>query len=188
MKKSILVITAMLCAITCIAEEHLKFKGIPIEGSMKSFCQKLATKGFSEVESDANSTLFRGDFAGSNATIGVVSDDEGENVFSVIVMFDGSNEWRVLLNTYNYYKDLYTRKYGKPAQVVEKNPAHSDDNTALMAEVYHRTAVWGCLWKLPAGEIEISIEKAGFYTGWVIVRYRDFLNEEAKTQKILEDI
>lgn len=188
MRKSILLIIAMICAITCIAEEHLKFKGIPIEGSMKSFCQKLEAKGFLEVESDANSTLFRGDFAGSNATIGVVSDDEGENVFSVIVMFDGSDEWRVLLNTYNYYKDLYTRKYGKPAQVVENNPAGSDNNTALMAKVDDRTAVWACLWELPAGEIEIGIEKAGFYTGWVIVRYRDFLNEEAKIQKVLEDI
>lgn len=188
MKKRISLIIAMLCAITCMSEEHLKFKGIPIEGSMKSFCQKLESKGYSEVENDANTTLFRGDFAGSNATIGVVSDDEGKNVSAVIVMFDGSEEWRVLVKLYDFYKDLYTRKYGKPAQVVENNPAHSDSNTALMAKVNDRTAVWGCLWELPTGEIEIDIEKAGYYTGWVLIRYRDTQNEEAKIQKYLEDI
>ena len=188
MKKSLLALIVMFFAITCMADEHLKFKGIPIEGSMKSFCQKLETKGFSKAVSDANSTIFRGDFAGSNATIGVVSDDDGENVSSVIVMFDGSDEWKVLLNTYNYYKDLYTRKYGDPTEVIEDNPARSDSNTALMAEVNNRTVVWGCLWELPAGEIDINIEKADFYTGWVVIRYRDFQNEEAKIQKYLEDI
>ena len=188
MKKNLLAVIAMFFAITCMAEEHLKFKGIPIEGSMNSFCQKLETKGFSKVESDANSTIFRGDFAGSNATIGVISDDDGENVASVFVMFDGSDEWKVLLNTYNCYKDLYTQKYGNPAQVIENNPAISQSNYELMSAVNDRTAVWGCIWQLPAGEIEINIEKAGYHTGAVTVRYRDAQNEKVKIQKILEDI
>lgn len=188
MKKRISLIIAMLCAITCMAEEHLKFKGIPIEGSMKSFCQKLETKGYEAVVSDANSTLFRGDFAGSNATIGVVSDDDGEIVSAVMVMFDGSDEWRVLVNLYDFYKDLYTRKYGEPTKVIEENPSRTEYNSELMAKLLDRTAVWGCLWELPAGDIEINIEKADDFNGWVTIRYRDTQNEEAKIQKYLEDI
>ena len=39
----------------------------------------------------------------------------GKNVFAVVVLFEPSGEWNTLVNTYDYYKDLYTRKYGKPS-------------------------------------------------------------------------
>ena len=40
MKKIILTLTLVLAAINLLAQEHLSFKGIPIEGSMTDFCQK----------------------------------------------------------------------------------------------------------------------------------------------------
>lgn len=189
MKKRISLIIAMLCAITCMAEEHLKFKGIPIEGSMKSFCQKLANKGFTKIGSDSNLTLFTGDFTGRDATIGVKSDDDGENVYSVIVLFESSKEWKVLVSTYNYYKDLYTRKYGEPKISKEINTASNTNNALLMIELEERNAIWGSIWEVPGGEIEISIEKTeDVLRGAVSIRYRDTQNEEAKIQKYLEDI
>ena len=44
------------------AQDHLTFKGIPIEGSMTTFCQKLKSKGFTQMGKDKNITLFTGDF------------------------------------------------------------------------------------------------------------------------------
>ena len=116
MKKSLFSLVVLFASLTCVAQDHLSFKGIPIAGSMEDFCQKLSNKGFVELGSDGNTTLFTGDFTGREATIGVNSDDDGENVYSVVVLFDPSGEWNVLVNTYNYYKDLYTRKYGNDCQ------------------------------------------------------------------------
>ena len=102
--------------------------------------------------------------------------------------------WDVLksksgIELYNYYKDLYTRKYGNPTISKEKNPAHSDSNTALMAEVHQGTVVWGSAWEVTGGNIELSIEKtSGIYEGMVMIRYRDSQNVETKIQKDLEDI
>ena len=102
--------------------------------------------------------------------------------------------WDVLkgksgIELYNYYKDLYTRKYGNPTISKEKNPAHSDSNTALMAEVHQGTVVWGSAWEVTGGDIELSIEKtSGIYEGMVMIRYRDSQNVETKIQKDLEDI
>lgn len=105
------------------------------------------------------------------------------------MLFDPSGEWNTLVNTYNYYKDLYTRKYGNPTISKEKNPAHLDSNTALMAEVHQGTVVWGSAWEVTGGNIELSIEKtSGFYEGMVMIRYRDSQNVETKIQKDLEDI
>ena len=180
----------LLLAVICVmAQEHLSFKGIPIEGSMTTFCQKLKAKGFSSIGRDNNITLFTGDFTGREATVGVTATDDGKNVFAVVVLFDPSEEWNTLVNTYDYYKDLYTRKYGEPKISKEKNPSHSNSNIALMAEVHEGTVVYCSVWKVSGGDIQLSIEKAsGVYEGMVMIRYRDSLNVETKIQNDLDDI
>ena len=90
---------------------------------------------------------------------------------------------------FSYYKDLYTRKYGKPTISKENNPAHLDSNTALMAEVHQGTVVYGSAWEVTGGDIQLSIEKSsGVYEGMVMIRYRDSQNIEAKIQNDLDDI
>lgn len=171
------------------SNEHLSFKGIPIEGSMTEFCQKLKAKGFTYLGSENNNAAFQGDFTGRNVTVGVAATDDGRDVFAVVVFFDPCGEWKTLVGTYDYYKDLYTRKYGQPTTLIENNPAYSDSNTALMAEVYQETVVWGCAWEVTGGEIELSIENSyGIYEGMVMISYRNSQNVEAKIQNDLEDI
>lgn len=178
----------LFAVISIMAQEHLSFKGIPIEGSMTAFCQKLKAKGFTSIGRDNNLTLFTGDFTGRNATVGVTATDDGKDVFAVVVLFDPSGEWNTLVNT-DYYKDLYTRKYGKPSISKEKNPALSDSNTALMAEVHQGTVVYGSVWEVTGGDIQLSIEKSsGVYEGMVMIRYRDSQNIETKIQNDLDDI
>lgn len=71
----------------------------------------------------------------------------------------------------------------------KKNPAISDSNTALMAEVHQGTVVYGSVWEVTGGDIQLSIEKSsGVYEGMVMIRYRDSQNVEAKIQKDIEDI
>ncbi len=186
MKKILITLTVLfLAAIDIMAQEHLSFKGIPIEGSMTDFCQKLKAKGFTSIDQD----MFTGDFTGRKATVLVMATDDGKNVFAVGVFFDPSGEWNTLVSTYNFYKDLYTRKYGKPAASKENNPAHSDSNIALMHEVYQGTVVYGSIWNVTGGDILVSIEKADeIYEGWVMIRYRDSQNFEAQIQNNLDDI
>ena len=187
MKKIILTFALFFVTAQLVAQEHLSFKGIPIEGSMTEFCQKLKTKGFTSLGRENNISLFTGDFTGRNATIGVTATDDGKNVFAVVVLFESSEEWKTLVNTYEYYKDLYTRKYGKPEISKENNPAHSDSNTALMSAVHQGQVVYGSMWEVTGGDIQLSIEKAdGIYEGMVMIRYRDSQNVETKIKKDLE--
>lgn len=189
MKKIFIALITLFATINVMAQEHLSFKGIPISGSMTDFCQKLRTKGFTSIGQENNISLFSGDFTGRQATVGVTATDDGKNVFAVVVLFDPSGEWNTLVNTYDYYKDLYTRKYGKPTFSKEKNPALTDSNTALMAEVYQGTVVYGSAWEVTGGDIQLSIEKSsGIYEGMVVIRYRDSQNVEAKIQNDLDDI
>lgn len=105
MRRILLSLALSLIMVGAFAQEHLSFKGIPIEGSMTSFCQKLISKGFNKIGTDNNITLFVGDFTGRQATVGVAATDDGNNVHSVVVLFDQSGEWNTLVNTYDYYKE-----------------------------------------------------------------------------------
>lgn len=189
MKKIISILTVFFVTLSLMAEEHLLFKGIPIEGSMVEFCQKMKAKGFTSVGKENNITLFSGDFTGRNAMVGIIATDDGKNVFGVVVFFDSSGEWDALVTSYDYYKDLYTRKYGEPTSSKENNPALSDSNTALMAEVHQGRVEYVSTWEVTGGDIQLSIEKAtGVFRGMVVIRYRDSQNMEAKIQDDLNDI
>ena len=192
MKRLTALFTFMVIALTAYAQsnsEHLTFKGIPIGGSMTEFCQKLQNKGYTTLGRDNNRAVLVGDFAGRNATIGVAATNGGREVYAVVIFFDSSDEWNTLVSTYDYYKDLYSRKYGSPSTLKEVNPAYSDSNTALMRALCEGRVVWASLWEVPGGEIELSIESTdGFFQGMVMICYRDSQNEETKIQRDLEDI
>lgn len=170
-------------------QEHLTFKGISIEGSLTSFCQKLKAKGFTQIGRDNNDMLLTGDFTGKTATVLVAATNDGKNVYGVTVLFDPSGEWNTLVNTYDYYKDLYTRKYGKSKVSKEYNPAYGDSNVLKMSEVQQGTITWESAWEVIGGRIELSIEKSGgVYKGMVVIRYRDSQNVDAKIKSDMEEI
>lgn len=189
MKRILSTLMLLLAAICVMAQEHLSFKGIPIEGSMTSFCQKLKDKGLTQVGTDNNIMMFIGDFTGRQVSIGVDATDDGKNVYSVVVLFDPSGEWKNLVNTYEYYKELYTRKYGKPSACRENNPSRRESNISLMYELTQGTVTYASAWEVTGGTIELSIEKANNYSdGMVVIRYRDAQNVEAKIKNDLDDI
>ena len=58
-----------------------------------------------------------------------------------------------------------------------------------MAEVYQGTVVYGSVWELTGGEIEIFIQKSDeVYEGMVVIRYLDSINTNMKIKNDLDDI
>lgn len=189
MRKLIICLIAILAVASVSAKEHLSFKGIPIQGTMLSFCQKLKAKGFKEISKDKNETWLKGDFTGKEATIAVEASDDGKNVYNIDVMFESSREWKVLETTYNHFKDLYTKKYGEPSYSEEYNPAQGQSNILLLGALNDGKVSYSSTWELPGGEIFLTIVKStGIYEGFVGIKYTDTQNHKAKEQKDLEDI
>ncbi len=189
MRKLIICLIAILAVASVSAKEHLSFKGIPIQGTMLSFCQKLKAKGFKEVSQGKNHSWLEGDFTGKEATIAVEASDDGKNVYNVDVMFEPSGEWGILETTYNHFKDLYTKKYGEPSYSKEQNPAQGQSNILIFDALNDRKVSYSSLWELSGGEIFLTIVKSTrTYGGLVAIRYTDTQNKESKEQKDLEDI
>ena len=48
---------------------------------------------------------------------------------------------------YDYYKQLYTRKYGEPKASVENIPENRDSNISKMYEVGQGRVTWASTWE-----------------------------------------
>lgn len=178
----------ILITVSCVAQGHLTFKGIPIEGTMDGFCEKLEAKGFERGATKDNVTAFSGDFTGRQATVWVAATSDGQEVFSVVAFFESMEEWKQLVGTYNYYKNLYTRKYGEPQKVMEDESSlgRGDHNVTYL---WRGELVWKSIWVTSGGDIELKIDKTDeVYKCAVFISYRDYQNIEKKMQEDLKDI
>lgn len=190
MRQFLLALVLLFSMIYGFAQEHLSFKGIPIEGNLEQFCKKLEADGFTKITSERDIAVFTGYFASQFVQVGVGATDDGQNVHTVGVLFDESDEWNLLVNTYDYLKSLYTRKYGDPKVSIENNPSSSDNNVSKMFKLSSGEVTYGSGWQLKEGSIELLIEKSATTYGYgnVKVFYRDTQNIEARIQNDLNDI
>ena len=65
MKKIITMIALVLCTLAMSAQtNHMKFKGIPMEGTLQSFTNKLKMKGYTPMGIRDGVSVLKGEFAG----------------------------------------------------------------------------------------------------------------------------
>lgn len=99
----------------CFAQEHLKFMGIPLDGTINQFQAKLATKGVTlDVATNKHIRVggraFKGSFSGKNAQIFVYYDESSKVVYraKAVIDTDDINIWE---NNYNYFVNMLSTKY-----------------------------------------------------------------------------
>ena len=93
--------------------EHLKFMGIPIDGSPKAFANKLKSKGFALDSSSTPDVIWMtGTFAGiSDSNVLIYKSPSSANVYKVRVVFPKQDSWSQLEMRYNQFKDWLSQKY-----------------------------------------------------------------------------
>ena len=100
---------------TFAQNNHMKFMGIPLTGSINSFQTKLTAKGI-KVHSKLNSSIpvgvraFKGDFAGYSSTIYVYYDKTSKIVYRAKVCIEKTDK-SLLERAYNDLKDMLEAKY-----------------------------------------------------------------------------
>ena len=190
MKKLVFVLMLLVGMTVTAQTDHLKFKGIPIDGTLTSFVNKLKQKGFTVQHSDKGTVMLSGDFAAIKGCTVVVSEHESGVVNRVAVMFPSKDTWVLLYRDYNNLKELLTQKYGEPAAVEEEFQNHSyqlDDNDK-MYEVLMDRCRYICDWTPENGTIELRIQNVSLVGAVVVLVYIDADNEAKVREKALEDL
>ena len=196
MMKRILI--ALLFVFSCIgamaqnANEHLKFMGIPINGTLESFSQKLATKKIKSIQAAEGVGLFNGAFAGKmNCNIFVATVPNRNIVSKVVVCLPPRETWAWLESDYNEFKQMLTSKYGEPFQHSEtfKAGSYTSSDVLKMSSLRGGKCEYYTLWKLNEGAIGleiISIESPS--SCFVRLNYYDAINDKLAENSKQDDL
>ena len=91
--------------------EHLTFKGIPIDGTLKEYVSKMTQNGYSNLNTDDGKILLNGDFAGyTNCKVRVIELKQKDLVHKIDVKFPDLQTWSTLSGNYFELKDMLTDK------------------------------------------------------------------------------
>ena len=170
--------------------DHLKFKGVPIDGTLNQFVAKMQNAGFTKLRQDGKAVILEGDFAGYKDCYIVVSTlDNKDLVNQIAVKFNSHNDWRSLENNYLNLKKLLTKKYGEPFGAVEEfQNKYVDDDNDRWHELTMNRCIFRTEWRTELGKVVLAIGHESLDGGFVILGYVDKANDAIIEQTALDDL
>lgn len=189
MKKLIIMLLLAVCT-NCMAQSnHMKFKGIPIEGTLNSFVQKLKDKGYTYIGQEDGTAILKGEFATTKGcTIGVVRFSDRDQVRLVAVIFPDEETWNGITNRYYFLKEMLTEKYGQP-DCVEKFTDREPLSDylrfhALLKDECEYLSEFSC----ENGRIQLTMKNTDYNAAAVFLRYIDNENADETRKKMMDDL
>lgn len=173
MKRILLLTIALFSIGLAQAQEHMSFKGVPMDCDLTTFISKLNAIGYTSTIVQDDSAALEGDFAGkSDCTILVLGTAQTKQVWKVAVIFPEKSSWYSLKNEYRNMIESYTAKYGKP-ETYEYflDPYYEGDGYELQA-VKYKKCIYSAYFTASTGSINVYIDD----TCCVMVTYEDGIN------------
>ena len=188
----LIVMASMLQAnVNAETPNHLAFKGVPINGTLREYITKMQENGFTLLQVDDGTAVFNGDFAAyKNCIIGVSTLKQKDLVCKIAVIFPACNTWSFLSLNYFSLKEILTEKYGKPSdctEIFQSNYQPKDDNSK-MHEVQFDRCKYYTTYETENGTIQLSIGHDGVMSCFVTLIYYDKINCNIIKAKAMNDI
>lgn len=171
--------------------EHMTFMGVPIDGPLDEFVNKMKQKGFTYLKEDNGLTFMKGDFTIYNDCKLLVSSPEAsDDVCCVVVVFPPQQDWASLEADYDWLKSMLTKKYGEPANSIEEFggflPPITDSDK--MYKLQNNECQWKTIFYFPNGRIDLSIEDSGNMLTNVYLYYYDEINMQRALTDAMDDL
>ncbi len=194
MKNLILSLCCTIISLGTFAQtesEHLTFKGIPIDGSLNSFVQKLKAQNLTYIREEDGAAILMGEFAAyKDCTIGVISLKEKDLVYKTTVIFPSYETWSSLSDNYFTIKDMLSQKYGEPAVCVEEFQSRVEpyDDQRRMYFVQSDLCKYQTSFETSKGSIQLSIFHQDYSNNFVLLEYFDKINGKVASNRALDDL
>ncbi len=169
--------------------EHLEFMGIPIDGPLETFVEKLESKGLKRGTDLETAFLMEGNFAGySDCSIYIYSSGRDDYVYMVAASIIGTT-WNTLSSCYFYLKNMLSQKYGVPSQHVEtfESMQQPTSDTERMYYLQLNKCNYETVFSLPNGSISLKIMYVPGASS-VLLMYIDAENNHRNQFNTLDDL
>lgn len=172
---------------------HLKFKNVPIDGTLDKFVSRMVKSGFKKERKTTDQAILSGDFAGFKECVVYVETLTGKDLVSRIdVSFPEQDQWEYLYGDYKHLKNLLITKYGEPSSCVEKfqgsyGLSPTDDNDR-MHYVHFDWCKYETRFASEKGEIVLWIEHDGVSSAFVMLAYKDKINGSVIKNHAIDDL
>ena len=155
-----LFLLSLLLVFTQCNFTHLRFEGIPIDGPIEPFVQKLKEKGFKPVEKWEEMQCLKGTFAGkSNCQVFVLRNVKRDVVYRVVVCMPFRDNWEQIERDYQYLQRYYIKKLGAPDEFhsnfeVPREVERNEDKWRLLCA---DKCNYASTWEVDGGKIYLEM-------------------------------
>ncbi len=184
----------LLFAGSLFAQQHLAFKGVPIDGTLQAYTNAMVKAGFHYEGTQDGIAILSGDFAGyKNCLVGVSTLKNCDVVSHIAVLFPAKETWSSLRGDYENLKTMLTEKYGIPSEsrerFTDKYINESSGNGLIMSALHNEQYEWYSSFTTELGMIELTIMPGNDYNeGMVRLSYYDKANSEKVRSSAIDDL
>jgi hypothetical protein len=157
MKKIVILLATLSICLAAGAQEHLKFKNIPLDGPRKDFVSKLEKNEFRVVEVNDAGTAMRGLLAKKMVSAFIMANSE-DKVCRIATFFDSHDNWSALkMDFYTLLRSL-DFKYGEPVELHQEFQLPFSDGDGREMEALKRgRGRWYARFESAEGTIHMMI-------------------------------
>lgn len=168
---------------------HLKFKGVPLDGTLDVFVKRMENKGFECERNENGAALLGGEFSGfKDCKVVVPTLKDKDLVSGVVVIFPSHDQWGQLLQDYNQLKTMIVEKYGTPSSCVEEFDGMPVDDFDRMQCVKLDKCRYKTVFSVDKGEITLTIGHDEMSNCFVSLAYADEINRRAIREHAKDDL
>lgn len=194
MKRCFVFVIATLLCLSLSAQEHFKFKGVEINGSVSSFYNKLKQqipdlKG--TIEEGVG--VYTGTFASKECSIFCYPNSKG-NVYLIAVLFPDERTWSSVKSSFLDYCSVLTEKYGTPTSKLRKFSSPYEEGDGYEISAFHQDkATWVNQYETENGSVTVGIRAGTTYKDISLVLYysdtkNKIVEDQVKEQAVYDDL
>lgn len=186
--KSILIITFCLLVFSGYSQEHLRFKNVPMDGTVINFTKELIKQGFIVKKENKNLHVLTGNFIGRPCEVRLVATKKTAAIWKVVVLLPTVKDWAPLKIDYMSLKNAFVDKYGEGKSYEFFSKPYAEGESDEMEALSFGRCHYITYWEKPEGTVALQITTEGRIT----ITYEDALNrtlyDKENSQVISNDI
>lgn len=183
MKRLFIILFAAMMAAGAMAEGHLKFKGVEINGSIDQFTSQLSKRGCKVGENFVGVDMIKTDFAGVAMLVHPLTTSQTKIVYAVVASTWYIDDQASYMAQYKSLKQLMTEKYGEGVDITLDDGYYANS----IGNFERGNASNSISFTSPEGLIILYLHKDS-YRANVVVEYIDNTNNSLRKKEANDDI